>query len=105
ISHLESLHSRGYIHRDIKPSNFLFGLEEESMRVFLIDFGLAHRYIDPDSGRHIPFNHTKELIGTPRWASINAHSGIEQSRRDDLESLAYVLIYFARGSLPWQKMK
>jgi serine/threonine protein kinase len=99
------LHYKHFIHRDIKPDNFVVGLNEAANKVFLIDFGLAKRYRRPGSLVHIPPRDKKNLTGTARYASINTHKGLEQSRRDDLESLGYVLIYFLQGSLPWQGLK
>jgi len=81
------------------------GIGKHGNRVNVIDFGLAKMYLDPKTHRHIPYCQDKTLTGTARYASINTHLGIEQSRRDDLEALGYLIIYFCKGSLPWQDLK
>ena len=102
LTRIEYIHEKGFLHRDIKPENFVIGLNEKSNLVYLIDYGLSKRYKDKNSGQHIPYRENKQLVGTVRYASINAHLGIEQSRRDDLEGIGYVLVYFYLGRLPWQ---
>ena len=105
ISRLEYFHKMHFLHRDIKPDNFLVGRGSRRNLCYIIDFGLAKRYRDPKTLVHIPFRDGKSLTGTARYASINTHIGIEQGRRDDLESLGHVLIYFMKGSLPWQGLR
>jgi len=104
VARIEYVHNRNFIHRDIKPDNFCVGHNKTSNKIFLLDFGLAKRYIQRD-GKHIPYREGKNLTGTARYASINTHLGIEQACRDDMESIGYVAMYFLRGMLPWQGLK
>ncbi|CAL5206525.1 unnamed protein product [Lathyrus oleraceus] len=105
ISILEKMHSRGYVHGDVKPENFLLGCPgtHEEKKLFLVDLGLASRWRDNSTGLHVEYDQRPDVFrGTVRYASVHAHLGRTGSRRDDLESLAYTLIFLLRGRLPWQ---
>jgi len=100
VKRLESIHNKGLIHRDVKPDNFLFGLEDKQHILYLIDFGFCKRYLLNDR-THIPLRENRKLIGTPNFVSINIHYGLEPSRRDDLESVTYIMLYLLNKIINW----
>ncbi len=105
INILEYIHNKHIIHRDVKPDNFVMGRKELNGTLYIVDFGLAKKYRSSRTLKQLPLTKRKSLTGTARYASIHALQGYEQSRRDDLESVGYTLMYFLRGNLPWQSIK
>lgn len=105
VQRMEYIHNKGFLHRDIKPDNFLIGLGKKQHIVYCIDYGLSKRFKDSRTGEHIPYRDGKSLTGTARYASANCHLGVEQARRDDLESIGFILVYFLKGKLPWQGLQ
>ena len=105
ITRLEWIHTKHILHRDIKPDNFVMGLGDKSHIVYLLDFGLSKKYRSARTLQHIRYSENRKLTGTARYASVHALKGCEQGRRDDVEAVGYVLLYFLRGSLPWQGLR
>ena len=101
IERFKHIHSKHYVHRDVKPDNFLMGLGDKSGILHVVDMGLAKKYYNPVTRKHLAYRNDKALTGTARYASVHAHMGEELSRRDDFEAIGYVLIYFYTGYLPW----
>ena len=101
LARLQSLHAYNVVHRDVKPDNFLLGPPGDS-QLYLVDFGLCKALVDPDTGEHVPERLVEVTVGTPRYTSCRAHDRWQQTRRDDLESFAYMMVYLAKGVLPWQ---
>ena len=104
VKKIEMLHNIGYVHRDLKPQNFLIGLKERKTNVFLIDYGLAKKYISPIDGKCLKCDTVEKFVGSYRYASLNSHMKKTQGRREDLQALGYILIYLFKGILPWQRV-
>lgn len=102
LHRIQYFHEKGFVHRDIKPENFVLGCGPKAHILYIIDYGLSKLYWEVKKNSHIPFAEGRPLTGTARYCSANVHRGYEQSRRDDLESIGFLFIYFLRGSLPWQ---
>ena len=105
IERLKIIHKEGIIHRDLKPENLLVTKNIRDGLIYLIDYGLSKKYKDAKNDLHIPFKNERPLTGTLRYISINTHKGFEQSRRDDIESALYIIIYFLNGKLNWDGIK
>lgn len=105
VDRLQHIHDRNYVHRDLKPSNILIGRGRDAHRIYLIDFSHATEYRQPKTRLHYPFRNNQIFVGTPMFAPISSHLGFQQGRRDDVESLAYIMIYLFYGRLPWSNAR
>lgn len=105
IEIIEFIHSKNYILCDMKPGNFVIGKGDNKNKIYVIDFGLYIKYMDPKTGLHIPYREGCRFAGVLNFASINGHLGIQLSRRDDIESFGYMLVYFLKGGLPWKNIR
>jgi casein kinase 1 len=105
LATLEYVHTRHFVHCDVKPNNFCIGLADHSNQLFVIDFGLSRKYRDPTTLAHVPYSDGRLLTGTARYASVRVLNGVEPTRRDDMESLGYMLVYLMHGRLPWMGLK
>ena len=102
---IEEIHEKGIIHRDLKPANFLLKTNEKNIsEIYLIDFGLAKSFLD-EKQRHYSLKTNEDIVGTRRYMSINTHQGLTSSRRDDIESFGYIMMFLYHGILPWQNQK
>jgi serine/threonine protein kinase len=99
IIRIRDLHSKKLVHRDLKPENFMVGLDNQSNKIYLIDFSFSKTYMN--NQKHIEEKIINKLIGTPNYVSLNVHNGVEPSRRDDIESIIYILYYCLYGYIPW----
>lgn len=105
VERLKWMHSRNFVHRDMKPENILIGQGKKSTQIFLIDFGLSKRFINPATGQHVP-NRAGGVVGTLKFLSKATHEGNEHARRDDMEALGIIMVYFMKGGrIPWNTLK
>ena len=101
---IKTLHRAGLVHRDIKPDNIVLGQNKHSSSFYLIDFGLSKKYMT-DRGKHVVMKRDQPFIGSPGYASCASHEGVTLSRKDDIESLFYTLVFLIKGDLPWYYIK